>query len=711
MSDYTQKLEPPLEQPHARSESHSTRTHCPYCAFQCGMELRGQRESVLLSGDLEFPLNKGALCIKGWTAGSVLTHPDRLTSPLVRRGRGFAEISWDEAFDRVAHGMRAAQSRYGVDAAGLFGSGALTNEKAYLLGKLARVGLGTASIDYNGRFCMSSAAAANNRAFGIDRGLPFPVAEIAHAEVILLAGSNLAETMPPIMQYFDAQRRTQGKLIVVDPRTTTSAQAATLHLRLTPGTDAALAGGLLHILVRDGLIDEEYIRERTEGFEQVKGAVAAYWPSRVEQITGVPEARIQEAAHLLGFAKTAMILSGRGSEQQSQGVNNTLAYINIALALGIAGKPYSGYGCLTGQGNGQGGREHGQKADQLPGYRRIDDPAARRHLADFWGVPEESLPTAGKPAYQMLDSLGRDDGVRALMVVGSNVVVSSPAAGRIRDRLKALDFLAVADFFLTETADLADIVLPVTQWAEEEGTMTNLEGRVILRRRAFPPPPGVRTDIEVLCELGRRLGKGEHFAFENTEEIFDELRAASAGGLADYSGITYEKIEANKGVFWPCPGKDHPGTPRLFADDFPTPNGRARFVAVRHQPPAEEPDNYRPLYLTTGRLLAHYQSGSQTRRVAKLTELAPEPFVEINPVTAKRHGVRQGDRVWVETRRDAAVFKIKVTAAIREDTIFLPFHWGGRQAANRLTNPALDPVSSMPEFKVCAARISIVKDE
>jgi assimilatory nitrate reductase catalytic subunit len=689
-----------------------TRTHCPYCAFQCGMELRGEREWAMVTGDLTFPVNKGALCVKGWTAASTLAHPERLLEPLARKGRsGLVPVSWDEALDRVAQGLRQAQSRYGRDAAGVFGSGALTNEKAYLLGKFARVALGTSSIDYNGRFCMSSAAAAGQQAFGIDRGLPFPLADIAKAEVILLVGSNVAETMPPIMQYFEAQRDQGGKLIVVDPRRSFTAQSATMHLQLTPGTDAVLANGLLHILVRDGLIDADYIGERTEGFEQLRGLVASYWPAYVERITGISEAQLQQAADVLGTARTMMILTGRGPEQQSQGVKNTLAFINIALALGQVGKPCSGFGTLTGQGNGQGGREHGQKADQLPGYRRIDDPAARRHIAGVWGIDEETLPGPGKSAYEMFNALGQDGGVRAMLVVGSNIAVSSPAATRIRERLKALDFLAVADFFLSETAELADVVLPAAQWAEEDGTMTNLEGRVIMRRRAYEPPPGTRTDVEMLCELAGRLGKGAYFAYESVEEVFDELRYATAGGPADYYGITYEKIKDADGIFWPCPGKDHPGTPRLFADGFPTPSGRARFTAVRHQSPAEEPDAFRPLYLTTGRLLAHYQSGTQTRQIAELQELSPEPMVEIHPLTARRHGIKSGDKIWVETRRDAAAFRVKLTNNIREDTIFLPFHWGGKQAANRLTNPALDPTSRMPEFKICAARILLVVDE
>lgn len=659
-----------------------------------------------IKGNPDFPVNKGALCIKGWTSIEALGHSERLLTPLARDGKGkLVPVSWEEALKRVAVGLHEAQIKYGLDAAGVFGSGALTNEKAYLLGKFTRVALRSASIDYNGRFCMSSAAAASNKAFGIDRGMPFPLEDMPHAEVIMLVGSNAAETMPPFMQYFEQQRANGGKLIVIDPRSSLTAQNAAVHLRVTPGTDAALANGILHILIRDGLIDTDYIANRTEGFEAVKAVTAAYWPARVEQITGVPEAKLTEAAHLIGRARTAMILTGRGSEQQSQGVNNVLSFINIALACGLVGKPFSGYGCLTGQGNGQGGREHGQKADQLPGYRRIDDPAARKHIASVWGVKEEDLPKVGKSAYEMLDSCGQPGGVRALLVVGSNVVVSSPRAGRIKERLKSLDFLAVVDFFLSETAELADVVLPSAQWAEEEGTMTNLEGRVILRHRAKQPPAGVKTDIEILCALGKSLGKEHGFAFENAQEVFDEFRRATAGAPADYSGITYQKIEAQQGVFWPCPSDEHTGTPRLFADRFSTPNGRARFHAIRHLEAAEMPCRDYPLYLTTGRVLAQYQSGTQTRRIAKLTEMNPEPFAEIHPSTAQVYGIASGDHVWLQTRRDAILLKVKLTANIREDTVFVPFHWGGKLAINRLTNPALDPISRMPEFKVCAVRV------
>ena len=680
----------------------STATHCPYCALQCGMHLTSERGVATVHGNARFPVNRGGLCVKGWTAAATLAHDDRLRQPLVRGNDGrLVPATWEAALSQTAEAFNRLQTRHGRDAVAVYGSGALTNEKAYLLGKFARVALGTANVDYNGRFCMSSAAAAAARAFGIDRGLPFPVADLADASVILLAGGNPAETMPPLMQYFEAQQRRGGQLIVADPRRTPTASWAQLHLPLRPGTDAALANGLLHLLIRDRTIDEDYIAARTEGFDEARCVAAAYWPERVEQITGVPEAALLDAARRLGTARTALVLTARGPEQQATGVDNTLAYINLALALGMCGKSGGGFGTLTGQGNGQGGREHGQKADQLPGYRHIDDPNARRHIADVWNIPESSLPGRGKSAYELIEAFGRE--IRGLLVVGSNIAVSAPDAVRVEARLRSLEMLVVADFFLSETALAADVVLPAAQWAEEDGTMTNLEGRVIRRRRALMPPDGVRTDVEILCGLAGALGKRRGFTFDDPGEVFDELREASRGGPADYFGITYQRLDDSDGVFWPCPSPDHPGTPRLFEDRFFTANGRARFHATPHHPASDERGDEFPLHLTTGRALAHYQSGSQTRRVATLRDALPEPFAELHPSVARRAGIRSGDLVTVATRRGAATFRARITLAIREDAIFVPFHWGGMQSVNRLTNPALDPISRMPEFKVCAA--------
>jgi len=688
--------------------SDSTATHCPYCALQCGMNLVPDAGGLLqVQPRKDFPTNNGGLCQKGWTATDLLGHPDRLRTPLVRAAKGgsLRPASWDEALDRVAAGIQAAQAVYGRDAVGVFGGGGLTNEKAYWLGKFARVALRTPHIDYNGRFCMASEAVAGIKAFGIDRGLPFPLEDIPGADAVLLIGGNPAETMPPIMQYFERQRENGGALIVADPRRTATAEQATLHLQLTPGTDTALANGLLHVAAADGLLDHEFISSRTSGWESVRRIITSFWPDRVERITGVPSAQIVKAAHLLGEAATGMVLTARGAGQQSKGVDNTLAFINLTLALGKAGRPHCGYGCITGQGNGQGGREHGQKADQLPGYRKIDNPEHRAHVAGVWGVDPDSLPGPGRSAYELLDSLGQDGGVRALLVMASNLVVSAPRALHVEERLRSLDFLCVSDIFLSETALLADVVLPIAQWAEESGTMTNLEGRVIHRKQAAPRPEGVETDAQIVTALAARLGAGRYFPTDEPAVIFDELRRASAGGIADYSGITYDRIDAENGVFWPCPSTDHPGTPRMFQEAFAHPDGRAKFHPVHHRGAAEEPDDEYPLYLTTGRVMAQYQSGTQTRRVEALGRISPEAFVEIHPALARRFGIEDGDRVALTTRRGAIHVNARLTPNIRQDTLFVPFHWGGDACANRLTNPVLDPSSKMPEFKVCAVRV------
>ncbi len=684
--------------------SAAVETHCPYCALQCGMSL-SQEGGRWLVAPADFPTNKGGLCKKGFTAGSLLDAPGRLLTPLIRDEKGgeLRPAAWGEALDRVAQNFRRIQERHGKNAVGVFGGGGLTNEKAYLLGKFARVVLGTANIDYNGRFCMGSGANGNLRAFGLDRGLPFPLSDIPGAEAIIIAGGNPAETMPPVMQYFEAQRRRGGTLIVVDPRRSDTAKLAHLHLQLAPGTDAALANGLLHVAMRDKLLDEHFIRERTSGFQRVRRVCASYWPDRVERITGVPAAQIERAAHVMGEAATAMVLSARGTEQQSHGTDNVLAFINLLLALGKAGKVSCGYGCLTGQGNGQGGREHGQKADQLPGYRKLADPADRAAVARVWGVDPDSLPQPGLPACDLFAEFGR--GVRGMLVLASNIAVSAPDAGRLAKGIGALDMLVVADAFLSETAAQADVVLPVTQWAEESGTMTNLEGRVLLRRQVMPPPPGVRTDTALLHDLAERLGSAAAFAAD-PEEAFGELGRASAGGAADYAGITYDRIAAEQGVFWPCPSPAHPGTPRLFLERFATPDGKAMFHPVEHRGSAEMPDAEFPYVLTTGRVLAQYQTGAQTRRVPELCAAEPDAFVEVHPDTARSLGVAQGDRVRLSTRRGAAVLRARLSRDIRPDVLFAPFHWGGEASVNRVTNgDAQDPVSHIPEFKACAARL------
>ena len=669
-------------------------THCPYCALQCGMTV----DAAGTVAPREFPTNRGGLCQKGWTAGSLLAHPERLTSPLV----GGVPTAWADALGHVADRLRALRAEHGPDSVAVFGGGGLTNEKSYLLGKFARVALGTSQIDYNGRFCMSSAAAAGNRAFGVDRGMPFPVTDLDDAEVVVLAGANVAETMPPLMGHL-----TRARLVVVDPRRTPTAERALasggLHLQPVPGTDLVLALGLLHAAVADGHVDQSYLSARTSGFDEAWRLAANWWPERAERVCGVAASDMRTVAGWLAGSSRRYVLTARGAEQHAHGVDTVSAWINLSLALGLPGTPGSGFGTITGQGNGQGGREHGQKADQLPGYRRIDDPAARAHVASVWGVDPAALPGPGRSAVELLDAIGTPGGPRALLVFGSNIRVSAPDAARVAEKLDALDLLVVADFLPGETARRADVVLPVAQWAEEEGTLTNLEGRVLRRRRALDPPPGVRTDLEVLSGLASELGV-DGFP-SDPQTVFDELRAASAGGPADYAGITYDRLDAGEALHWPCPSVEHPGTPRLFLDRFAHPDGRARLVPVDHVPPAELPDAGYPLRATTGRVLVHYQSGAQTRRIGELADVAPEGFVEVHPDTAVRAGLVDGAWARVESRRGSVLARVRCVASLRVDTVFLPFHFGGDQAANLLTNPALDPVSRMPEFKVAAVRL------
>jgi len=672
-----------------------TPTHCPYCALQCAMTLADGQVRPR-----DFPTNRGGLCHKGWTAAEVLDVPDRLTTPLVRVGGELRPATWEDALDLVARRVVELQAVHGTDAVAVFGGGGLTNEKAYLLGKFARVALRTSQVDYNGRFCMSSAAAGGMRAFGMDRGLPFPVTDLDGADAVLLAGANVAETMPPLMSHLNGPA-----LVVVDPRRTPTAERAAVHLQLAPGTDLALALGMLHLVVTEGWLRQSYVDDRTTGWDQVWPVAAQWWPERVERITGVPVGLMREAVRLLGSASGAFVLTGRGAEQHASGTDTVSAWINLALALGLPGTPGSGYGCLTGQGNGQGGREHGQKADQLPGYRHIDDPVAREHVASVWGIDAAELPGAGRSAYELLDALGEGGGPRALLVFGSNPVVSAPRAGHIARRLSSLDLLVVADFVPSETAAMADVVFPVTQWAEEDGTTTSLEGRVLRRHRAVDPPPGVRSDLEVLHGLAVRLGQPPARFPTQPERVFDELRAASAGGTADYAGISYRRLDAGEELYWPCPSEDHPGTPRPLTDSFAHSDGLARFVPVEPAEPVEPSTAGYPLRATTGRLLAHYQTGAQTRRVAELVAAAGGMVVEVHPDTASRAGLADGDPARVVSARGAVTATVRTDESARTDTVFLPFHFPGDERANLLTNPALDPISRMPEFKVCAVRL------
>jgi assimilatory nitrate reductase catalytic subunit len=681
------------------------KTHCCFCGVQCGIQLKVKNDKVIgFEPWEEFPVNRGMLCPKGIKRYLQNEHPDRLLSPLIRTDHGFREAPWEEAMTRTAAAIQTIQAKYGRDSFAVLGGASMTNEKAYLIGKFARVAVRTANIDYNGRLCMVSAGAANKMAFGVDRAAN-PWSDIPLAKAIILSGTNLGECFPVLTDYVWRARDNGAKIIVIDPRATPVARTADLFLPVKPGRDSALANGILHVMIDRGWIDKDFIERRTLGFDSIRELVKSYTPEAAEKITGVPAAAIVRAAEIWGPAETSMLLHARGVEHHTKGVENCLSYINLVLATGRIGKSGSGYGTITGQGNGQGGREHGQRCNQLPGARDIENPAHRKFIADFWRVPEADLPRAGLSACEIFDAI-ESGKIRGLLSISFNPLVSIPDADRTRAALEKLEFFGCIDFFLSETARHADVVLAGSLQEEDEGTVTTGEGRCVRLRQSVPPPGNARVDWQILVDLARRLGAKEYFPYAIANDIFRELAAASRGGSADYSGMTYSKIEENMGVFWPCPSLKHPGTPRLFEDGrFHHEDGRARFHAYDYRPPAEDVDAEYPIFFTTGRVVSQYLSGNQTRRIGGLVDQYPEPLCEMHPLLAGRLGIKQGDAVRVRTRRGEIVVPAQIVKTIRPDTVFIPYHWPGRKSANLLTNRALDPISKIPEYKVCACRV------
>lgn len=681
-------------------------THCCFCGVQCGMYMKVSDGNIIGVEARNFPHNRGRLCPKGVVAYQQADHPERLLYPMIRRGGKSGKLqraSWDEALDYVVRRWQEIQAQYGKDAVAVYSGSSMTNEKCYLAGKFARVGLGTRHVDYNGRLCMSSSAQAYSQAFGLDRS-PLPMPDFALPDCYLVVGSNIAECFPVAMQWIWEGRDRGAKLIVMDPRETPLARTADLWLPVRPGTDIAVLNAILRQVIEDGRVDEEYLAARTNGWQAVKEAVAPYTPELAERLAGVPAARVLQAARMYGAAATSLILHAKGIEHSTHGVNNCLACINLALARGQVGKPGGGTAMITGQGNGQGGREVGQKASQLPGYRHIDDPADREFIAGVWGISPEEIPPAGASAPEQM-RLAAQGHIRSMIVLCSNLMVSLPDNKVVDAALNNLDPLVVIDFFMSETAEKADVLLPGTVWAEDEGTSTNLEGRVIKMNKAAEPPGEARTDWQIMIELANRMGRGQYFPFANVHDIWDELRETSRGGISDYYGITWEKIDREGGVFWPCPTLDHPGTPRLFTERFAHPDGRAKMFPVTFQPPAEEPNEQFPFRLTTGRVVYQYLSGTQTRRLGFLNDQAPEPWVEVHPQAAARLGIQNEEIVRVRSPRASMELKALVVPTIRPDTLFIPFHYGHHHAVNQLTNPAVEPTVQIPEYKACAATI------
>ena len=703
------------------------KTHCCFCGQQCGIQLKVKNNEVIgFEPWDDFPFNRGMLCPKGVKRYLQGSHPDRLLTALRRdpsAATGFSPMGYDAAIAHVAREIARLQEQHGNASIAMLGGASLTTEKTYLLGKFARVCLKTPYIDYNGRLCMVSAGAANKKAFGIDRTTN-PWSDMVGTEVIWVAGSNVAECSPITTNYIWQAREMGAKVIVQDPRITPGARTCDLYLPVRPGRDAALFAGVLGMMIEQGWIDRDYIETYTVGFDAVE-QYCKEWPlARTAEVTGVPERSLRKAAELWGTAKSSFLFHARGIEHHSNGVQNALGTINLVLATGRIGKPKSGYGTIVGQANGQGGREHGQKCDQLPGWREIANPEHRKYIAGVWKIDEKDLPGPGVDAYELFRKIDAGE-IKGLIAFCFNPKVSLPDNQFVTRALEKLEFFVAVDFFLNDTARHADIVLPGSLQEEDEGTVTQVEGRVIKINKAVDCPGEAREDWRIVQDIARALGRPHGMQFTGPREIFEELRVASKGGVADYSGITWEKVEAQYGVFWPCyshdpktgePTPDHPGTPRLFelgsynpvakgAGPFYFPDGKARFNVADYRPAVDDASADYPLFLTTGRVVSQFLSGTQTRRIGPLVKHYPEPRLELHPRLAEKLGIADGDWATCETRRGAITIRAMVVTTIRPDTVFIPYHWAGDKSANRLTVAAQDPISKIPQYKVCGCRV------
>ncbi len=702
------------------------KTHCCFCGQQCGMQLKVKENTIIgVEPWYEFPFNRGMLCPKGVKRYLQQAHPDRLLHAYERdkaSASGFRRLGYEDAVRRLAEAIERIQREHGPNAFALLSGASLTTEKTYLMGKFAHMCLRTSNIDYNGRLCMVSAGAGNKKAFGVDRAAN-PWSDILGAEVLWVAGANVAECAPITTNYIWQAREHGAKVIVVDPRITPLARTCDLFLPVKPGRDVALFNGVLKLMIDNDWLDHDFIARHTVGFDALAELVREWTPRKTAEVTGIAEKAIVRAAELWGQAKTSFLLHARGIEHHSHGVQNVLGAINIVLASGRIGKPSSGYATITGQANGQGGREHGQKCDQLPGGRELGNPEHRAYVAKVWGMNPEDLPQPGVDAYEIMRKAHAGE-IRGLLSICFNPVVSLPDNNFVRAALEKLDFFAAIDFFMSETARYAHVVLPGSLQEEDEGTVTQVEGRIIRIQRAVECPGEARQDWRIIQDIAKALGRERGLTFESPKEMFEELRVASKGGVIDYSGVTYEGIEEHMGVFWPCragdadvPETGPQGTVRLFepgswnpvakgAGPFYFPDGKARFNLTPYVGPAEDVDSAYPIILTSGRVVSQFLTGNQTRRIGPLVDHYPEPRVELHPQLAQRLGIRDGDWTTVESRRGTCTLRAAVVTTIRPDTVFIPYHWGGRKSVNQLTISAQDAISKIPEYKVCAVRVN-----
>ncbi|MBN2284255.1 MAG: formate dehydrogenase subunit alpha [Deltaproteobacteria bacterium] len=671
-------------------------TICPFCGVGCRIVLRVDRGRVVGLYPAENGINEGKLCIKGWSAHEFIHHPKRLTAPLLREKRSgtFRTVTWDAALSHIRENLSAALDAGGPAAVGVLGSAKCTNEDNYVLQKFARAVVGTPHIDHCARLCHASTLTGLSETFG-SGAMTNSIEELEKADVMFVIGSNTTEQHPLIgRRILRAMRDGVARLIVADPRRTDMARCAHVHLAHRPGTDTALINGMLRVIVDEALADDEFITGRTEGFEAFLGSLREYSPERVADITGVSPEMIVAAARMYGTAEKASIIYAMGITQHVAGTANVRALANLALATGNVGKPSTGVNPLRGQNNVQGACDMGVLPSHYPGYQPVEDDGNRDRFSRDWRT--DRLPQqAGLTLCEMMDA-ALDGRTRFLWIMGENPALSDPDTAHVRRALEAADFLIVQDIFPSETTAFAHVVLPGASYAEKEGTFTSTERRVQRVRAAIEPVGSARPEWAVIAELARLMGY-DGMNWRSAEAVFEEI----ARVVPQYRGMSYLRLGGD-GLQWPCPDAAHPGTPFLHEHTFS--RGKGRFIPVEHVPPPEQPDEEYPLVLTTGRSLFQFHTGTMTRRSPILKERLDESYGEVNPADAVRAGIEDGDPVVIRSRRGEIVTTARVTETVPEGTVFVPIHFA-EAAANMLTLRELDPLSKIPELKVCAVSL------
>jgi formate dehydrogenase major subunit len=684
---------------------------CPYCGVGCQLTYHVKDERILFVQGQDGPANSSRLCVKGRYGFDYVQHPHRLTTPLMRKPGiakhkdfvvdpeswqdVFREATWEEALGAAARGLRDIRDQYGKRALAGFGSAKGTNEEAYLFQKLVRTGFGSNNVDHCTRLCHASSVAALME--GINSGaVSNQVRDVAKAEVIFVIGANPTMNHPVAATFMKNAAKSGAKLIVADPRRSDLARHATYYLQFHPDTDVALLNAMLHVIVEERLGDEAFVRDRTSGYDALVDNVRKYSPEAMAPICGIDAPTIREVARLYATSRGAMIFWGMGISQHVHGTDNARCLIALALSTGQIGKPGSGLHPLRGQNNVQGASDSGLIPMFYPDYQRVNTPEARARFETLWQTRLD--PDPGLTVVEIMHAAKKRE-IRGMYIMGENPAMSDPDVDHARDALAALDHLVVQDIFLTETAYLADIVLPATAWPEKVGTVTNTDRMVQLGRKAIEPPGDAREDFWLLVEMGRRLGLD--WPYTHPREVFDEMRLC----MDSIAGITWERLERESSVTYPCVKEGDPGDPVVFVDRFPTPSGRGKFVPADLIRADERPDAEYPLVLITGRQLEHWHTGAMTRRAATLDYIEPEPVASLHPLDLEACGVPPGGIVTIASRRGSIALYARADDGMPRGSVFVPFCYY-EAAANLLTNPVLDPFGMIPEFKYCAVAVT-----